>query len=269
METVMAAMRSPDQQLRAYWNLARETSIALLVLAAAGTLTGLFVGLSPSPIYSVTVSINVDSLASGTTELGPSNQRRSIDSEAQVLVSDEVLTAAAESAAVKVTPSALRSRLVVTAAPLSRVLRVKVTAKSPATAKVLAAAIASSFAQARSRDDRQQVSTLRASLDLRQDTLRRQTTSAELGDPLTPRAINRLHQRSSALLQEVEAMRRDYILARPDTATTMLDVRTEAGFFDSRPRLFSDVTTGTGLGILVWMMWALIRASRPVRHRMT
>ncbi len=267
MDAVMAALRSPDQRLRAYWNLVRERFVALLVLTAVGTFVGLLVGLTPAPVYSTTVSINVDSLPSGTTALGPSNQRRSIDSEAQVLTSDAVLTAAARSAEVEMGPSTLRSRLVVTAAPLSRVLRLKVTASAPGTAKTLAAAISSAFEQARSDDDSQQLRTLQASLDQRQDALRRQFAAPEFGASLSRDASRSLLRRSQALLHRVETMRRDFVFARPQTTTTVLGTRSESGFLDVRPRLFSDVTTGMGLGITVWMLYALGRAARPTRHR--
>lgn len=269
MDAVMAALRSPDQRLRAYWNPVRERFVALLVLTAVGTFVGLLIGLAPTPVYSTTVLINVDALASGTTALGPSNQRRSIDSEAQVLTSDAVLTAAAQSAGVEVGPSALRSRLFVTAAPLSRVLRLEVTASAPGTAKTLAAAISSAFEQARSDDDSQQLRTLQASLNQRQDALRRQFAADEFGASLSPEAIRSLLRRSRALLHKVETMRRDFVFARPQTTTTVLGMRSESAFLDARPRLVSDVTTGMGLGVTGWMLYAVGRAARPPRHRAT
>lgn len=122
-----------------------------LVGAVLGLLVGMGLYWATPPNYTATAAVEL-SEAAPTIDISPVGARPrlvSVDTDAQILVGDEVVSAIAQ--ATGTTRSKARTSLAVAARPLTRVLEISFTGSSPKTAVLGAQQAAETFLGARER----------------------------------------------------------------------------------------------------------------------
>ncbi|WP_336921897.1 hypothetical protein [Aquipuribacter sp. SD81] len=249
------------------WYGQRLRADRLLVTGACvlGAALGLGLGLNePAVFRSTAVVVATPQPPPGS---GRDGLRRAptVDSDAQLLTSDVVLTAAAERTAFPGGVAGLRDALDVTARSTSRVLRVRVTAADAGTAQAGAQAVAEEFLAVRTATDDVRFQRVREALSLQ---------IASLGGQLASAAEQSLDPADDP---EVEALR-DELAALTGELTTTRASNNASGFVaeaaplpetPARPHLLTTTASATLLGFTAGATTAVAReaGTRPGARR--
>lgn len=161
---------SGTRTLSAYAHLLRRNFALIAALAACGCLIGGAITYAKGAVFLATVTIAVDEVPAGYNTPVFASRARTLDTDAALVVADDTLAAALDSANSAESVTSLRDRIVITAVAESNVLVVTVEDDQPESATAMATAVAGAFINSRRAEYdlalRRSMATLRSYYDI-------------------------------------------------------------------------------------------------------
>jgi len=265
------AQAGPDVvPLTYYTSLLRRQALVIVGAVLLGTALGLLRTMTTAPVYTSTVSVMApaEPLHTGSRRLtgqdGSSRRPRNstMDTEAQLVLSNEVLTRLSSFQGFRVGHDELRRRIKITAPANTRVLNIAVSASRPETAQQGAGIVAEAYLSLREQIVGGVQQRNREALQRRRAVLEKRLAALPGDEAAMPRLTAR--SRRQALVNQLSSVEKELhalesraiqsgeVLRSPALPTAPDDVNGELG-----------PATGAGVGLIVGVGIALVRNRRP------
>lgn len=271
-----AVRRGPDSvPLAHYATVLRRSARLLIILTVLGGVVGLAVVLVSPATYVATVSVLAPAEplhvgAAGKTMVTRHAPREStLDTEAQFVYSDEVLTRLATVTGLVGDRAVLRRSIEITAPSNTRILQIKVRAAQEHKAKLGAEATAQAYLKLRQEVIGEVQKRNRQALERKADLLDKQVHALNTGRDVTLTRLTARSRRQVLQQQQSEVQRQLHALdGRAVQPGEMLRGEHNMAARDTTGHDVI-VTTGAAAGLLVGLGIALIRMRRPRPIRKT